>query len=84
MQGWLMRFCKYMRSGCEGRVKADMNHRGALLSDDTAIAAAVGGVSAVLAAGLEYMAFRHRRQYRKVHDTSSKSSSNIALNSFEQ
>ncbi len=63
---------------------ADMNHRGALLSDDTAIAAAVGGVSAVLVAGLEYMTFRHRRQYRKVHDTSSKASSNIALNSFEQ
>jgi hypothetical protein len=57
-----------------------MYHRGALLSDDTAIAAAVGGVSALLAAALEYMTFRHRRHYRKVHDISSQSSSNIALN----
>ncbi|KIW24021.1 uncharacterized protein PV07_09760 [Cladophialophora immunda] len=56
---------------------------GALLSDDTGIAIAVGIVSAVLALGLEFMAFRHRRQYSRVGD-SSKNSSNIALNSFQE
>lgn len=54
---------------------------GALLSDDTAIAAAVGGVSAGIAAGMEYMAFRSRRS-QNAHGPASKSSSNVALNTL--
>ncbi|OAP56499.1 hypothetical protein AYL99_09678 [Fonsecaea erecta] len=56
---------------------------GALLSDDTGIAVAVGIVSAVLALGLEFMALRHRRQYSRVNH-SSKNSSNIALHMMQE
>ncbi|KAJ9606481.1 hypothetical protein H2200_009442 [Cladophialophora chaetospira] len=54
---------------------------GALLSDETGAAAAVGAVAAVLAAAMEFMAFRHRRRIRGLDVVASKSSSDIALNS---
>ena len=63
---------------------ADVLLRGALLSDDTNIAAAVGVVSAVLAASLEFVSFRQRRQYSKVQDLSLDSSSDMALRPVEQ
>ncbi|OAL26718.1 hypothetical protein AYO22_04071 [Fonsecaea multimorphosa] len=60
---------------------------GALLSDNTGIAAAVGIVSVVLAVGLELMAFRHRRQHsRQLSGVrySAKDDSTIALNSMQE
>lgn len=61
-----------------------INHRGALLSDDTAIAAAVGGVSALFAAGLEYMAFRRHRRSKNMGDIPLKTTSNEVSNSPER
>jgi hypothetical protein len=60
-----------------------MDFRGALLSDDTGIAIAVGVISAGFAAVMEYMAFRHRQRNQGMVVVPSKSSSTIALNSIE-
>ena len=83
MWEWSMQSCKSLSSGHEAK-PTDILDRGALLSDDTGIAVGVGVVSAVLAAILEFMAFRHLRQYSKVHDLPSTSSSHIALSAIEQ